>query len=67
MLLPDGPQFWGFGGVDEVKFRAAVTPPARMYFVLKSVEHRPRRCIALVQGWVNGKLAFEGRITGMPV
>lgn len=67
LALPDGPKFWGFGGVEAVKFRAAVTPPATMCFVLHAVECRPRRCIADVQGWVGDRLAFEGRVTGMPV
>ena len=67
VLMPDGPAFWGFGGVDAVKFRAAVNPPARMHFILQGTEFRARRCIAEVQGWVADKLAFEGRVTGMPV
>ncbi len=62
-----GKKFWGFGGVENVKFRLAVSPPARMYFVLKGVEYRPRRSIADVQGYVDNKLAFEGRMIGMPV
>ncbi len=67
LLVPDSNRFWGFGGVENVKFRMAVSPPARMYFVLKGVEFRPRRSIADVQGFVDGKLAFEGRMIGMPV
>jgi len=67
LLAPEGNRFWGFGGVENVKFRMAVTPPARMYFVLKGVEFRPRRSIADVQAFVEGKLTFEGRVIGMPV
>jgi 3-hydroxyacyl-[acyl-carrier-protein] dehydratase len=67
LLLPESDRFWGFGGVDAVKFRAAVTPPARMYFILKGLDVRPRRSVADVQGVLDGKLAFEGRVTGMPV
>jgi 3-hydroxyacyl-[acyl-carrier-protein] dehydratase len=53
--------------VEDVKFRMAVSPPARMYFILKAAEIRPRRCTADVQAIVDGKLAFEGRVIGMPV
>ena len=60
-------KFMGFGGVDAVKFRGAVTPPAIMYIILKLVDVRPRRIICDAQGIVDGKLVFEGRITGMPV
>jgi 3-hydroxyacyl-[acyl-carrier-protein] dehydratase len=67
MVLPEPGKFWGFGGVEDVKFRMAVSPPAKMYFILKSTEVRPRRCTADVQGIVDGKLAFEGRVIGMPV
>jgi 3-hydroxyacyl-[acyl-carrier-protein] dehydratase len=60
-------RFLGFGGVDGVKFRGAVTPPSTLYFIMKVVELRKRRTVADVQGVINGTLVFEGRITGMPV
>jgi len=60
-------KFLGFGAVDKVKFRAAVSPPATMYFLMKVVESRPRRTIADAQAIVDGNLVFEGRITGMPI
>jgi len=65
--MPEPGKFWGFGGVEDVKFRMAVAPPARMYFLLKCTELRPRRSTAEVQGIVDGRLAFEGRVIGMPV
>ncbi len=60
-------RFVAFGGIDGFKFRAAVTPPARLYLLLHAVELRPRRTIADVQGVLDGKLVFEGRVTGMPM
>jgi 3-hydroxyacyl-[acyl-carrier-protein] dehydratase len=60
-------RFVGFGGVDKVKFREAVVPPARMYILAHAVEIRPRRIICDVQGVVDGRLAFEGQITGVPM
>lgn len=60
-------KFIGFGGVDKVKFREAVVPPAKMYILVKGVEIRPRRIICDVQGVVNGRLVFEGQITGVPM
>ncbi len=67
LAFPKSNQFWGFGGVEAVKFRMAVSPPARMYFIMKVAEVRTRRSIADVQAIVDGKLAFEGRMIGMPV
>ena len=65
-LHPDD-RFLGFGGVDAVKFRGAVTPPARMFLILKAVEIRTRRTVCDAQGIVDGKLVFEARITGLPI
>lgn len=65
-ISPDE-RFMGFGGVDGVKFRGAVVPPAKMYILLQVVEIKPRRTIADAQGIVNDKLVFEGRVTGMPL
>jgi 3-hydroxyacyl-[acyl-carrier-protein] dehydratase len=59
-------KFIGFGGVDNVKFRAVVSPPAHMYFALKGLEFRPRRIICDTQAFVNGQMCYEGRIMGMP-
>lgn len=60
-------RFLGFGGLDDVKFRSSVAPPAKMYIVEKVIEARPRRTICAAQGFVDGKLTFEAIITGMPV
>ena len=62
-----GDRFWGFGGVDAVKFRDAITPPARLYILGQALEMRPRRTVCQVQGIVEGRMAFEAKITGMPV
>jgi len=60
-----GSGFMGFGGVTEVKFRGVVKPGDRLMLIGKVVEMRRRRCIGDVQGYVDGQLVFEGRITGM--
>lgn len=65
-FYPDD-RFLGFGGLDGVKFRGTVTPPATMYLIHKLVEARSRRTVCDAQGWVEGRLVFEGRFTGMPV
>jgi 3-hydroxyacyl-[acyl-carrier-protein] dehydratase len=59
--------FLGFARVDEVSFRGTVSPPATMYFIMKLIERRSRRVVGDAQGFVDGRLVFEGRITGMPV
>jgi 3-hydroxyacyl-[acyl-carrier-protein] dehydratase len=66
LVMPTS-KFIGFGGIENTKFRLAVSPPARMYFVLKGIEVRPRRVVCDVQAFVNSQMAYEGRIIGMPV
>jgi 3-hydroxyacyl-[acyl-carrier-protein] dehydratase len=59
--------FVAFGGVDKCKFREAVIPPARIYFLCKRAEERPRRIVCHTQGVVNGAIVFEALITGLPM
>lgn len=66
VLLKDN-RFWGFGGVDNVKFRAAVTPPARLYLIGVGTEVRRRRSVCKIQGLVDETMVFEATITGMPL
>ncbi len=62
-----GIKFLGFGGIDKTKFREAVSPPARLYLVGKADEIKPRRTICSVQGFIDGRMAFETQITGLPM
>jgi 3-hydroxymyristoyl/3-hydroxydecanoyl-(acyl carrier protein) dehydratase len=48
-----------------VKFRGSVEPGQRIIMLGKMVEMRPRRCIGDTQAFVDGKMVYEGRITGM--
>jgi len=56
--------FIGFGGLDGVKFRAAVLPGSRLYILGQHVWERHRRIGCKVQGLVNGQVTFEAEITG---
>jgi 3-hydroxyacyl-[acyl-carrier-protein] dehydratase len=60
-----GSRFFGFGGIDAVKFRAAILPGQTLLLLGRRVEIRTRRAVYDAQGWVNGTLCFEARITGM--
>ncbi|HSW47015.1 MAG TPA: 3-hydroxyacyl-ACP dehydratase FabZ family protein [Phycisphaerae bacterium] len=60
-------RFMAFGGLDNVKFRGTVVPGSRMYVLLKGIEIRPRRTVCDAQGFVDNKMVFEARITGLPV
>jgi 3-hydroxyacyl-[acyl-carrier-protein] dehydratase len=60
-----GSKFFGFGGIDAVKFRGAVFPGQSLLILGKQVEIRPRRAVFDTQGYVEGKQVFEARITGL--
>ena len=60
-------RFLGFTGVNDVKFRGTIAPPARFVVVGKGKKLNTRRTICDVQGFVEGTMVFEGEITGMPV
>jgi 3-hydroxyacyl-[acyl-carrier-protein] dehydratase len=66
LALPDM-GFVGFGGIDACKFRVAVTPGQRLVLLARNLEMRRRRAIFDTQGWVDGSLAVEARITGVRV
>ncbi len=58
-------KFVGFGGMDKVKFRATVVPGDRLIMIARCIDLRQRMALFEVQGVVDGKLVFEGRIIGM--
>jgi 3-hydroxyacyl-[acyl-carrier-protein] dehydratase len=57
--------FMGFSAVDGVKFRGSVQPGDRLVLIGRMVELGKRRCSAETQGYVDGKMVFQGRIEGM--
>ncbi|MBL8877580.1 MAG: beta-hydroxyacyl-ACP dehydratase [Phycisphaerales bacterium] len=59
------PGFLGFAGLDEVKFRGMVLPPARLVMIAKGLDIKRRRTICACQGFVGTTMVFEGVITGM--
>lgn len=60
-----GNRFFGFVGVDEVRFRGTVLPGQRVVLVSKVKNMRPNAGIFHTQGFVDGTLVYEGIIKGM--
>jgi 3-hydroxymyristoyl/3-hydroxydecanoyl-(acyl carrier protein) dehydratase len=48
-----------------VSFRGQVVPGDRLYLLAKMIDCNRRRFVCHCQGVVNGKLVFDGKITGM--
>lgn len=63
-----GADMVGFGGVDEVRFRDPVLPGDRLVLMCQLNRiRRGRMIVARFQGVVNGGLAVEGIIKGIPI
>lgn len=54
-----------FGGIDGVKFRDAIFPGQRVILVCRVDDLKERRSTFACQAFVEGKLVFEGQITGL--
>ncbi|HMS18630.1 MAG TPA: hypothetical protein PKA37_17435, partial [Planctomycetota bacterium] len=66
---PDDSRFFGFGGIDKVKFRGMAKPGQRLVLICKAVVMNRRFSRFAIQGAVENRMVFEGEITGiaMPV
>jgi len=58
-------RFIGFGGVDGVRFRGMITPPARVYMIAKGGSYRSNLAKMPIQGIMDGKLVFSGEVLGV--
>jgi len=57
--------FLGFGGVNDCRFREAVSPPARLTLLCVVTQFRSRRVISKTQGVIDGRIVFEAEIIGV--
>jgi 3-hydroxyacyl-[acyl-carrier-protein] dehydratase len=64
--FPDHPGFFGFGGIEDTRFRGVVAPGDRVIVVGSQIEVKPRRAIFEAQGFVGDRMVFETRIIGIP-
>ena len=62
---PEGEKFFGFAGVNNVKFRGGVEPGDDLVMVVKATRLRSRMASFDAQGFVGDKFVFEGEITGI--
>lgn len=62
-----GKVFFGFAGVNAVKFRGTVDPGQDLVMVVRAKALRSRMAIFEAQGFVEGKMVFEGEISGVVV
>ena len=60
-----GKKFFGFGGVNNVKFRGSVEPGCDLVMVVRAKAMRSRMAVFEAQGFVDEKMVFEGEVTGI--
>lgn len=58
-------QFFGFGGMESVKFRVEVVPGQKLVLVAKNIKMLKRRASFQCQGFVDGRMVFGGIIIGI--
>jgi 3-hydroxyacyl-[acyl-carrier-protein] dehydratase len=58
-------EFLGFGGLEEVRFRAPVHPGDRLLLIGKGIKMNPRQTIFNVQGFVNSVMVFHADVIGV--
>jgi 3-hydroxyacyl-[acyl-carrier-protein] dehydratase len=59
--------FIGFGGMENVRFRAPVRPGDRLVLVGKGIKLHHRQTVFNVQGFVGGTMVFHADIIGVPL
>lgn len=59
--------FVGFGGMENVRFRAPVHPGERLVLIGKAIKLHRRQVNCHVQGFVGATMVFHGDIIGMPL
>lgn len=63
---PEEARFFGFGGIENTRFRGTVVPGDRLVVIGKTVQLKARRAIFDAQGFVDDTMVFETRIIGVP-
>jgi 3-hydroxyacyl-[acyl-carrier-protein] dehydratase len=63
-----GGDFIGFGGMDEIRFRAPVVPGCRLILLARLIDlRRNRRAKFDFQGVVGDQVVFTGNMLGIPI
>lgn len=59
--------FLGFAGLESVRFRGLVEPPARLVIAVRPMKLRSQMFVYEAQGFVESRMVFEGQILGTVV
>ena len=62
-----GGDYLGFGGMNNVRFRAPVFPNCRLVLMAKAKKIRTIRAEFEFQGFVDNRMVFSGEMIGVPI
>lgn len=63
-----GTKMVGFGGLEDVRFRDPILPGSRLILLCSLLKaRRMRMMVSRFQGVVGDRIAFEGKIKGIPI
>ncbi len=62
-----GGDYLGFGGMNNVRFRAPVFPNCRLILMAKAKKIRKIRAEFEFQGFVDNRMVFSGEMIGVPI
>ncbi len=66
-MRADGKRFFGFVGLEDVRFRGTVLPGQRLWLVAKMMKMRSNSGVFATQGFVDGRPVYDGIIKGMVI
>ena len=66
-MKKEGRDFFGFAGLEGVRFRGTVLPGQRLYLVAKARRMKQHSGVFDSQAYVDGKVVYEGTIKGMVI
>lgn len=59
--------FFGFGGMEDVRFRGKVSPGDRLVMMAKAIRLNRRQTTFETQGFVDGNMVYHGQIIGVRI
>jgi 3-hydroxyacyl-[acyl-carrier-protein] dehydratase len=62
-----GKRFFGFAGLEDVRFRGVVLPGQRLWLVARMQKMRSSSGVFATQGFVEGRVVYDGVIKGMVI
>ncbi|MCC7170754.1 MAG: beta-hydroxyacyl-ACP dehydratase [Planctomycetes bacterium] len=67
VMLASGERFFGFAGLENVRFRGVVVPGKRLYLACRPQKMRTTSGVFDAQGTIDGEIVFDCVVKGMAI